>query len=72
MAVDSSAPIIPLVIRGTRSIMPKGNLRIYPGDVSMQIGQPVDTSAYTRETKDDLIESVRGIICENFKRDEGN
>ena len=72
MAVDSRVPIIPLVIRGTRSIMEKGNLRINPGDVSMQIGQPVETATYTRETKDDLIESVRGVICENFKRDEGN
>ena len=72
MAVDSRVPIIPIVIRGTRSIMEKGNLRINPGDVSMQIGQPVETATYTRETKDDLIKSVRGVICENFKRDEGN
>ena len=72
MAVDSRVPIIPLVIRGTRSIMEKGNLRINPGDVSMQIGQPIETATYARETKDDLIESVRGVICENFKRDEGN
>jgi 1-acyl-sn-glycerol-3-phosphate acyltransferase len=72
MAVDSRVPIIPLVIRGTRSIMEKGNLRINPGDVSMQIGQPVETATYTRETKDDLIKSVRGVICENFKGDEGN
>lgn len=72
MAVDSRVPIIPLVILGTRSIMEKGDMRINPGDVSMQIGQPVETATYTRETKDDLIKSVRGVICENFKRDEGN
>lgn len=68
LAVDAGVPIIPIVLRGTRSIMPKGRLRINPGHVYMDIQKPIDTSDYTRESKDDLIERVRTVICEIFEQ----
>ena len=74
MAIDSGVPIVPVVITGTRAIMPKGKFRVYPGHVSMIIHQPIGTSTYTRETKEALMESVRLVICEKFetgKMDEG-
>ena len=66
LAVDAGVPIIPIVLRGTRSIMPKGQLRINPGHVYMDIQKPIDTSDYTRDSKDDLIERVRTVICDGF------
>ena len=66
MAIDSTVPIVPVVITGTRAIMPKGKFRVYPGHVSMVIHKPIDTSAYTRETKEALMENVRRAICDNF------
>jgi len=74
MAIDSGVPIVPVVITGTRAIMPKGKFRVYPGHVSMVIHKPIGTSTYTRETKEALMESVRRVICEKFetsKMDEG-
>ena len=74
MAIDSGVPIVPVVITGTRSIMPKGRFRVYPGHVSMVIHKPIETSIYTPETKDGLMEKVRRVICDNFensKMDEG-
>lgn len=68
LAVDARVPIIPVVLHGTRSIMRKGKLRITPGHVTMNILPPVDTSGYTLESKDELIEQVRTIICDNFER----
>jgi 1-acyl-sn-glycerol-3-phosphate acyltransferase len=67
MAIDSGVPIVPVVITGTRAIMPKGKFRVYPGHVSMIIHKPISTSTYTRETKEALMESVRRVICENFE-----
>ena len=74
MAIDSGVPIVPVVITGTRAIMPKGKFRVYAGHVSMVIHKPIATSTYTRETKEALMESVRRVICEKFetgKMDEG-
>ncbi len=74
LAIDSGVPIVPVVITGTRAIMPKGRFRVYPGQVSMVIHKPIDTSIYTRKTKESLMENVRRVICDNFeteKMDEG-
>jgi 1-acyl-sn-glycerol-3-phosphate acyltransferase len=68
LAVDAGVPIIPIVLHGTYSLMPKGKLRIYSGHVYMDIQKPIDTSGYTRETKDDLLEQVSTVICDVFDR----
>jgi len=68
MAVDSGASVVPIVIHGTRPIMAKNSLRINPGDVTMEIGNPIETTGYIRETKDDLIKYVRRVICEGFQK----
>jgi 1-acyl-sn-glycerol-3-phosphate acyltransferase len=68
LAVDAGVPIVPIIIRGTRTIMAKGNLRIRSGDVSLEIKEPIATVGCTRDTKDDLIERVRTVICESFEK----
>jgi 1-acyl-sn-glycerol-3-phosphate acyltransferase len=68
LALDARVPIIPVVLHGTRAIMPKGEIRINPGHVVMDILPPVDTTGYTRKTKDQLIEQVRNIICDAFEK----
>lgn len=67
MAIESGVPIVPVVITGTRSIMAKGKFRVNAGHVNMVIHKPIDTSAYTRETKEALMESVRRVICDGFE-----
>jgi 1-acyl-sn-glycerol-3-phosphate acyltransferase len=63
MAIGSGEPIVPVIIKGTWPIMAKSSLRINSGDVTLQIERPIRTTAYTRDTKDDLMESVRSVIC---------
>ena len=70
LAIDSGVPIVPVVIKGTYAIMTKGKFRMNPGHVSMFVHEPIDTAAYTRETKEGLMESVRRVICEDLETDE--
>jgi 1-acyl-sn-glycerol-3-phosphate acyltransferase len=63
MAIGSGEPIVPVIIKGTWPIMAKSSLRINSGDVTLQIERPIRTTDYTRATKEDLIESVRTVIC---------
>ncbi|MBW2337732.1 MAG: hypothetical protein JRF47_13430, partial [Deltaproteobacteria bacterium] len=57
----------------TWPIMAKSSLRINRGNVEMEITNPIDTTGYSRETKDELMEKVRTAICQDFnglKNDE--
>jgi 1-acyl-sn-glycerol-3-phosphate acyltransferase len=69
-AIDSGVPIIPVIIQGTRAIMTKGKFRMNPGHIRMLIHEPIDTSGYTRETKEALMERVRRVICQHFESSE--
>jgi 1-acyl-sn-glycerol-3-phosphate acyltransferase len=71
LAIDSGVPVVPIVLHGTFSIMPKNRWRINPGHVHMDILEPIETSGYTRDTKNDLIESVRSVICQRFEQGKG-
>ncbi len=70
LAVDSGVSIVPVIIHGTWPIMPKDRILIKPGNVTLEIRQPVKTSNYTRKTKDDLMKKIRQIICESFEREK--
>ena len=68
LSVDAGVPIIPIIIHGTYSIMPKNQLLIKPNAVTLEILEPVETTNYTRKTKDDLMEKIRNIMCESFEK----
>ena len=68
MAVDAGVPIVPIILQGTWSIMDKSSLRINTGEVSLNIKAPIATIDYTRDSKDDLMESVRAVICGGFEK----
>jgi 1-acyl-sn-glycerol-3-phosphate acyltransferase len=69
LAVDSKVPVVPLVIRGTQTIMPKGSRLIHPNPVELQICQPIATSDYSRETKEKLMATVHRVIREHCAGD---
>jgi len=64
LAIESGVPILPVIIRGTFSVMPKSRLLIKPGKVTLEILKPVETKGFTRETKDALMEKIRNIMRE--------
>jgi 1-acyl-sn-glycerol-3-phosphate acyltransferase len=70
LAIEAGVPIIPVIIHGTWSIMPKKRIWIKPGNVLLEIQKPIETTHYSRKTKDDLIEDVRTIICEAFTKNK--
>lgn len=68
LAIDSGVPIVPVTVHGTFPIMPKDGLRIRPGNVVLEIQEPVETSGYTRKQKNELLEKIRGIITASHEK----
>jgi 1-acyl-sn-glycerol-3-phosphate acyltransferase len=63
LALQAGVPIVPVSIRGGHAILPKGSLGLRPGTIDIAFGAPIDTAAYSFETRDALIEAVRGRIA---------
>jgi 1-acyl-sn-glycerol-3-phosphate acyltransferase len=72
LAVDSGVPIIPIIIHGTERIMPKKQILIKPGNVTLEIAKPINSSDYTRETKNDLMDKIRDIFLKSFEKNKIN
>lgn len=66
LAIDAGVPIIPLVIHGTASILPKGSFLVRPRPVVLKICKPIATANYTRKTRDALANEVREVIQKSF------
>jgi 1-acyl-sn-glycerol-3-phosphate acyltransferase len=71
LAIEAGVPIVPIIIHGTRNIMAKGESRINPGNVRLDIKPPIITSAYTRKDKDRLLAKIQTIIEKGFENTDG-
>ena len=71
LTIDAGVPIIPVVIHGTWSIMPKKQALIRPRPVTLEILPEIDTTGYERDTKETLMDEVREVMCRNFENLSG-
>ncbi len=61
-AVDLNLPVLPVTIIGTREILPKKTLDLFPGMACMIIHPPVSIEGYNTENLEELMDKVRGVI----------
>jgi 1-acyl-sn-glycerol-3-phosphate acyltransferase len=64
MALKAQAPIVPVAITGARHAMRKGSPIIYPVEVRVRFGEPVETAGVALEDRDRLIGEVRRRVEE--------
>jgi 1-acyl-sn-glycerol-3-phosphate acyltransferase len=62
MAIKAQAPIVPVAVSGGRAAMQKGSWFVRPVMVDVRIGDPVETTGYSLDDRDELIEVVRDRI----------
>ena len=62
LAQETKAPIIPVAISGTQSMMRKGSSAITPGVARIRLLPVIDPADYA--TRDDLMRAVRSAIAE--------
>ena len=62
MAIKAQAPIVPVAVSGGRAAMQKGSWFVRPVMVDVRIGEPVETSGFSLDDRDELIEIVRERI----------
>jgi 1-acyl-sn-glycerol-3-phosphate acyltransferase len=62
LALASGAPIVPVTIRGTFELMPKGQKFARRGTVRVAFHDPIPAAGYTPETMAGLMDEVRKAI----------
>jgi 1-acyl-sn-glycerol-3-phosphate acyltransferase len=62
LAQETQAPIIPIALSGTQTMMHKGSNAIVPGLARIRVLPAIEPSKY--ETREELIEAVRSAIAD--------
>jgi 1-acyl-sn-glycerol-3-phosphate acyltransferase len=67
LALKSRSDIVPVVIRGSRRILPKGRFRINRGRFSLSVGNPIAVNQYFARDVDALMARVREEILKGLE-----
>lgn len=66
IAIRAGAEIVPVAIRGTHEMLPKGSLAPRAGRVEVIIAEPIKTAGYSEAQLPELIERTRQTILVNL------
>jgi 1-acyl-sn-glycerol-3-phosphate acyltransferase len=61
LAMETDAPVVPVSIWGTETMMKKGSLRIYPGTAHVTFHAPINPKDFV--TREELMAAVRSAIA---------
>ena len=59
LALETGLPIVPIVVRGSREILPRGSWQPTGGEIEVVVGAPIEVTGVGR---DELIERVRSFM----------
>jgi 1-acyl-sn-glycerol-3-phosphate acyltransferase len=62
IAFAAGVPILPVTVRGSRAVLPKGTARIRPGTIELVVHDPVPLDGYNPDNREALMERVHQII----------
>jgi 1-acyl-sn-glycerol-3-phosphate acyltransferase len=69
IAIERNLPILPVTVNGSRRVLPKGSIVYNSGRIEVVVGDPIDTSGYTQEGLNKLIDDTRSVVISNFNPD---
>ena len=62
LAIAAQVPVVPLYVRNTFEIMPKGRFFLRPRPIRVMIGEPISTAGMTVERRQELRDRVHAAI----------
>ena len=64
LAREAKVPILPVGLRGSRSVFPKGSLLVHPGVIEVYIGQAIPDADVVTYEPAEMVQRVRSEIME--------
>ena len=62
LALATGLPIVPVVAHGAHKVWPAKTMSFYPGEVKIQVLDPIKTNDWSKENLNDHIEKVKGLM----------
>jgi 1-acyl-sn-glycerol-3-phosphate acyltransferase len=63
IALQSSLPVVPITITGSREVMTKGQLTVRPGRVTLTVHEPIETRGLPRDGVREFADRVRATVA---------
>jgi len=63
MAIRAQVPVVPVSLAGTQKLMRKGDWKLYPGEVVVRFGKPLDGAAFTFDQRQQLTEQAHAAVA---------
>jgi 1-acyl-sn-glycerol-3-phosphate acyltransferase len=70
LAIESGVPVVPVAVRGSRHVMKKGRLMTCPGEVSLEVFDPIPTAGLTKDDAKALAARVQDVVERAVAGDE--
>ena len=70
MAIKAGVPIVPVVCSGAHRVMRKRSLRIHRGEIVVEFLEPIDSSKYSFEERDELNDRVHDAMAAALPADQ--
>jgi 1-acyl-sn-glycerol-3-phosphate acyltransferase len=66
LAIRAQVPLVPMALRGVYELLPIHTHHFYPGELTLKIGEPLETAGMTVRQTDELTARLR-VAIENLK-----
>ncbi len=63
LAMELGLPILPVSVSGSRKVLPRGTLRLLPGEIRLRVHPAIDVLAYGPDGREKLMADVRAVIA---------
>ena len=70
MAIKSGVPVVPVACSGAHRVMEKRKLKINPGDILVEFLDPIDSTRYSLEQKDELLREIHDRLAGGLPPDQ--
>ena len=64
LALATGLPVVPVMVHGAHKVWPAKTMQFYPGEVKVEVLDPIDTKDWNRNSIDEHVEQVKSIMSE--------
>jgi 1-acyl-sn-glycerol-3-phosphate acyltransferase len=64
LAIRAQVPLVPIALSGVYDLLPIHTRHLYPGELTVSVGAPIQTTGMTMRQTDELTEKLRTAIGE--------